>query len=112
MKPPPGPEPHVVGVEAIGKDDVSSARHCQHIRKVVVVSIGIVEKSTVLAQKPSRIDGGGGAGVPTDRPATGRRGDSVNRFGDDRPLAILRHPRMGFPTIPVTRDFVAAAGSL
>lgn len=48
---------HVVGVERVGHDDMASAFYLENIGQVVVLSIGVVEKSAFLNQQPSSIGG-------------------------------------------------------
>src|SRR3954452_3923175 len=64
-------ELHVIGIEGVGDRQMTLARDDEIVRKIVIVGVTVVKKSTMFDQEPARVQRRRGAGVPAERPLPG-----------------------------------------
>src|SRR5690348_15472671 len=70
---------HVIGVERIGKNYVSSSCSRYRVWDIIIISVRVVQKATVLEQQLTRIHRCGRTGMPTYWRHPGRIMDGVHR---------------------------------
>ena len=100
-------EPHVVGLQRVGHNQLLMPSNGRPKRKIVGVVVGVVEKAPVLGDEPARV-GAGAAGVPAQRPLAGQAAVDLDRAHHVLALDPLRHVLVVDPAPAVRGDLVAA----
>ena len=99
----------VVGVEAVGDDEVAATRDFGPVGQVVVVGVAVVEEAADLDHQAARVRAGA-AGVPADGPAADQPRDGFDVVAHVGALEVFRHELVVDPALSVAGDFEAAAG--
>src|SRR5438128_10513461 len=100
------PELHVVVVEGVGNDEVGLAGHEGPVWQVVVVGVGVVEKSAFLDDQAARV-GTEPARVPAERSAPGHAREALDGTSDMFALDLLADELVVDPAPAVAHDLVA-----
>src|ERR1700694_3510669 len=77
------------------------------VRDVIVVSIRIVEESSILHKKPSSLLAGSVPAIPPERASSARPSYRLDGQPDVLFLVNWRKPKDLFPTVSVPTDFMA-----
>src|SRR5579872_3823937 len=100
-------EIHVVGVERIGQYEPAMAGNVDEERKIVAVSVAVIDEAAMLQEKPSRVDRRRRARMPADRRHARRLADGRHGLGDGAALLSFAHPGMALPPPAMTGHLVS-----